>query len=91
MAVLISEDKKELIITCKCGCDDAVHLKIEDGYAYQCFMSGNFYNEQYGACGMLRKKLKKIWAIVRNRDYCYSEIVMDAEDFAQFKKYINKF
>jgi len=93
MAVLISADKKELIITCGCGCDEAVHLKIdnEDGYVYQCFMNGNFYKEQYGMFGTLRKKMKKIWAIIRNKDYCYSDIVMNAEDFKQFKMYINQF
>lgn len=28
MAVMISEDKKDLIVTCKCGCDEGVHLHI---------------------------------------------------------------
>lgn len=40
MAVMISEDKKDLIVTCKCGCGEAVHLTVshegeEDYYAYQ--------------------------------------------------------
>ena len=30
MSVMISEDKKELIITCKCGCHDTIHIKVDD-------------------------------------------------------------
>ena len=30
MAVMISEDKKELIVTCKCGCQDTIHIKVDD-------------------------------------------------------------
>lgn len=95
MAVMISEDKKDLIVNCKCGCG-AVHLTIdhedeEDDYAYQCFMKSNFYDEQYGMFGRLICKLKKIWKIIRNKDYYYSDVVMNKEDFEQFKKWINQF
>lgn len=95
MAVMISEDKKDLIVTCKCGCG-AVHLTIdheddEDDYAYQCFMSNDFYAEQYSVFGKFTCKLKKIWKIIRNKDYYYADVVMNKEDFEQFKEYINKF
>ncbi len=30
MSVMISDDKKELIITCKCGCQDTIHIKVDD-------------------------------------------------------------
>ena len=96
MAVMISEDKKDLIVTCKCGCGEAAHLTIEhkngeDYYAYQCFMNGNFYREQCGMFGTLKNKIKKIWAVIRNKDYYYSDVVMNKEDFEQFKKYVNQF
>lgn len=28
MSVLINKQKDEVILTCKCGCDDAVHIKV---------------------------------------------------------------
>ena len=31
MSVMISDDKKELIVTCKCGCQDTIHIKVDDG------------------------------------------------------------
>lgn len=94
MAVLKSSDDNELIISCSCGCDEGIHIKIDDNYgdyAYQVFTNGNFYKEQYGAFGTLKEKLKKIWAIIRNKDYYYSDIVMSKEDFQEFKEWINQF
>lgn len=96
MAVMISEDKKDLIATCKCGCDEGIRLHIsheseEDDYAYMCFTNGNFYKEQSGVFRTLENKLKKIWAIIRNKDYYYSDVIMSKEEFEQFKKWVNQF
>lgn len=34
--------------------------------------------------------MKKIWAIIRNKDYYYSEICMTRKDFETFREYINE-
>lgn len=90
MAVLKSKDGKELIVSCKCGCDEGVRIQIDkedyDMYAILTYLSGHFYTEQGG---LWRKKLKKIWAIIRNKDFYYSDIIMTKDDFAEFKEYIN--
>ena len=45
MSVMISEDKKELIVTCKCGCQDTINIKVDDEdkdadyYAIQTYLS----------------------------------------------------
>lgn len=96
MAVMISGNKKDLFATCKCGCQEGVQFHIshegdEDYYACQCFTNGNFYRDQYGMFGTLKNKLKKIWAIIRNKDYYYSDVLMSYEDFKKFKEYINQF
>ena len=97
MAVMISEDKKDLIVTCKCGCQDAIHIKIDDEdkdavyYAIQTYMNGNWYRDQDDRVFRnIGRKLKKIWAIIRNKDYYYSDVVMNKEDFEQFKKWVNQ-
>ena len=59
---MISKDKKDLVVTCRCDCGDGIHLRIEkdgDDYAYQCFTNGNFYKEQDGMFRTLKNKLKK--------------------------------
>lgn len=85
-------ENNELIITCHCGCDDSVHISVEDfpdgSYAFMTYMNGNFYLEQKQP---FIEKIKKIWAIIRNKDYYYSDIVMTKEEFEQFKKWINRF
>ena len=89
MATLKSSDNKEMIITCSCGCDEGIRVKVEgffDEYCYQTYISGNFYKEQAG----LLDKIKKIWAIIKNKDFYYSEIVMSKEDFEDYKKWINE-
>lgn len=88
MATLKSNDNKEMIIMSDCGCDEGIRVKIEEAfgeYCYQTYISGNWYKEQVG----LLDKLKKIWAIIRNKDFYYSDIVMSKEDFQEYKKWIN--
>ena len=52
MAVMISDDKKELIVTCKCGCEDTIHIRVDDKdkesnyYAIQTILSGKWYRDQ---------------------------------------------
>ena len=92
MSVLLSQNNNELFLNCQCGCDDGIHIKIKpfgDDYAYITYTNGNFYRDQHGAFSTLIRKLKKIWSIIYNKDYAYSEIVMSQEDFEVFKQYIN--
>lgn len=90
MAVFKNFKDDELIISCKCGCDEGIHFAIcdyKDGdYAFVTHTSSNYYREQ---C-TFREKLKKIWAIIRNKDYYYSDVCMDKNDFEQFKEWVNR-
>ena len=98
MSVMISDDNKELIVNCKCGCQDAIHIKVDDEdkdadyYAIQTYMNGNWYRDQDDRVfRCIGRKLKKIWAIIRNKDYYYSDVLMSCEDFQKYKEYINQF
>lgn len=50
MAVFKNFKDDELIVSCKCGCDEGIHFKIanfdDDDYAFITFISGNFYTQQ---------------------------------------------
>lgn len=91
MAVLKNTKDNELIITCHCGCDDSVHISVEDfsdgSYAFMTYMNGNFYSEQKHP---FIEKIKKIWAIIRNKDYFYSDVVMTKDEFNGFVEWINR-
>jgi hypothetical protein len=94
MAVMLSKDEKELVVTCGCGCDNAFHIviqKSDDDYAFMSYLNGKFYEEQnHTLLRIVGGKIKRIWAIIRNKDFYYSDIVMSREDFETFKEYINK-
>ena len=94
MAVFFNKDKSEMIVNCTCGCEDSVHIRIDvddyDYYAIWTYMNGNFFRDQNGTVvDTIRKKLKKIWAIIRNKDYHYSDVVMNRAEFVEFVKFIN--
>ena len=102
LAVLKSADDKDLIVTCRCGCDEGVHIRIErddpainidpenDTLCYVTCLSSNWYRDQGKRIGyVIWDKLRKIWAIIRNKDFYYSEILMTRKDFETFREYIN--
>jgi hypothetical protein len=94
MAVLKSKDGTELLVDCNCGCNDGVRLRIDnDDFDFYCFMSyinGSFYRDQNDTMWyVFLKKIKKILAIIRNKDFYYAEIIMNKNEFKEFKEYIN--
>lgn len=94
MAVLKNKDNTEFLVDCNCGCNDGIRIRIDkEDYDYYCFMSytnGNFYRDQDETLWkVFCKKLKKIWAIIRNKDFYYAEVMMNKDEFNEFKEYIN--
>lgn len=93
MAILKSENGNELIVSCKCGCEDCFHIKVEHDdkdFAYMTYLNSNWYTDQNKKIWyVIFDKLKKIWAIIRNKDYYYSDIRMTQEDFEKYREYIN--
>ena len=71
MSVMISNDKKELMLTCNCKCEDTLHFKIDDDKNYECYavqsyLKGDWYTNQDNTIwSVVIKKLKKIIAIIR--------------------------
>lgn len=91
MAVLKSLEGDEIVISCKCGCDEGIRIRTgrdaDDGEIYyQTYLSGKWYKEQAG----LIEKIRKIWAIIRNKDFYYSEIVLSEEEWSMYKEWVNK-
>ena len=82
----------------KCGCHDTVHIQVDDEdkeygtYAFLTYMNGNWYRDQNDKVfRCIGRKLKKIWRIIMNKDFHYSEICMNKEDLQAFKEYLNQF
>ena len=95
MSVMKSKDGRELMVDCGCGCSEGVKIKVntedDDMYFLVTYTNGNFYRDQNESIlGVIKKKLKKIYAILANKDYCYSEICMTKEDFLEFREFISE-
>ena len=94
MAVLKSKDGKEMLVDCNCGCDAGIRFRIDkydsDYYCIMTYTNGAFYRDQDDTLlKALRKKLKKIWAIIRNKDFYYADVLMTKDEFNEFREYIN--
>lgn len=95
MSILKSDSGKELIVTCRCGCDDGLHIRIDhdedsDDFCYMSLLNNNFYRDQNKNIRyVVWEKLKKIWFIIRGKDFYYSDILMTRQDFEIFREYIN--
>ena len=75
MAVMISNNKKEMVVTCECGCEDAIHIRVDDEdkeydyYVIQTYLNSNWYRDQDDrVLRCISRKLKKIWAIIKNKE-----------------------
>ena len=102
MSILKSNNGKDLIVTCRCGCDGGLHIRIErddptwnidpeyETFCYVTCLNSNWYRDQGEKIWcVVWNKLRKIWAIIRSKDFYYSEILMNRKDFETFKEYIN--
>ena len=93
MAIMKSKDNNNLVVDCDCGCDEGIRIRVgrdDDSYLIVTYLNGNFYRDQNQSFWrVFCKKCKKIWRIIRSKDYIYSEIIMNKDDFKEFKDYIN--
>ena len=94
MAVLVSKNKDEVVVTCNCGCEEGVHLEVRDWndsdgkQAFLSLMTSKFYTDQTTAFSRFCEKIKRIWCIIRNKEYCYFEIVMNENAIDEFKNFV---
>lgn len=91
-----NKEKNAFYINCACGCEEALTFRIvppydekDTDYAFITYSRGSFYAEQNTILDRIYKKLSRIWAIIRNKDYYYSDIILTKEDFNQFVDCLN--
>ena len=83
-------NETEMIVTGNCGCNEGLRFKINkldpEYYCILTYTNGSFYRDQNDTVWkVISKKLKKIWAIIRNKDYYYSEIIISKDEFYDFR------
>ena len=82
----------EYVTFCRCGFMDGVVLKFDkddDELSLQ-FVSDNFYTTQNRGKMSFKEKVKRIWYIITNKEYCYFDILIDKNELQEFKEFVAK-
>lgn len=85
------DDKVKVVInTCDCGCGSELHIQkfkddcIEDTEYFLSLHSSKWFEEQVGIFEKIGIRLKRIWYILRGKDYLFMDICMSSSDFNKF-------
>ena len=89
--VLSDEERKSVVISCSCGCKNSMVIEpVDDSSEVSIsFLADTFYAEQTTFVSRLVKKLKRIVAVIRGKEYSLFDIVVNADDFHRFREIIN--
>lgn len=87
-----SEDGRQCAVYCSCGCDNGVVLKaMFDGDSlYELSLVSDIWcvcREKYGIVRLI-EKCKRIWRILRGKEYHYFNICISSEDMKEFKEFV---
>ena len=82
--------QNEHVTFCKCGCGNGVVLKFdnEDNEFSLQLVSDSFYFRQDKGKMSFKEKLKRIWYIIRGKEYCYFDILIDKNELQEFKEFV---
>ena len=84
-------DNNEYVTFCKCGCGNGIILKAdsEENEVSLQVVSDNFYFMQNKGKMSLKEKLKRIWYIICNKEYCYFDILISENELPKFKEFVS--
>lgn len=84
--------ENEYVTFCNCGCGSGVVLKFdnEDNDLSMQLVSDNFYVMQDKGKMSFKEKMKRIWYIIRGKEYCYFDILIEKNELQEFKEFVAK-
>lgn len=84
-------NKKYTTMFCTCGCGDGVVLRADHnkniGISLQ-LVSSNFYSGCNNKRDSIKEKIKRIWYIICEKEYCYFDILIDKDELQEFKQFV---
>lgn len=85
---MVYQNDHAVYIRCSCGCGDGMNFHVtryDHEPEYWISLTGDLhYLEQNHGWQRLKKKLKKLWAVLANRDYQYFELMLTQQEFSEF-------
>lgn len=89
-----TKDNNSLIVNCSCRCGDGIEFTISnfDNIA-EVWLTQTTYSwnsESMSFWDRLKTKIKRLWLVLCNKEYYYTEISLSKDDFGAFVEYINE-
>ena len=79
---------------CYCGCERGVAIRVfRDIDTADCelsLVSDTYHIKQESCLNRFKEKCKRIWKILRNEEYEYFNIYIEADDMKEFKDFVAK-
>lgn len=89
--VVNEKGKRYKTMFCKCGCGNGVILKADNdkdfGVSLQ-LVSDNFYAGCNNRRNLFKERVKRIWYIIRGKEYCYFDLLIDKDELQEFKEFV---
>ena len=82
----------KILLECDCGCSILSIEKVfeDDDYISISHFYSSFYTHQSSCLDLLKRKIKLIWSVIWNKDFCFYEVVLQKEDLKKFKEIVSK-
>lgn len=91
--IVNEKSKRYKTMFCKCGCGNGVIIKSDNdkdfGVSLQ-LVSNIFYTGYNNRRNSIKEKIKRIWYIIKGKEYCYFDILIDKDELQEFKEFVEK-
>lgn len=90
---LKDDENKNATLYCSCGCENGIIIRAEKANENEpcctlSFVNDIWYTSQNTGWDIFKEKCKRIWAILRNKEYYYFYITIRSKELESFKKFI---
>lgn len=84
-----TKDNRGLVVTCSCGCNNGLVIRRdEDGDIWMNMVQSKFYSEQKTLFRRIKEKVKRVWSVLRDKEYVYFDVHVKSEEFEEFQEYV---
>lgn len=91
--VINGKDRNYKTMFCKCGCGNGVILKTDNdkdlGVSLQ-LVSDIFYSGHNNGRYSFKEKIKRIWYIIKGKEYRYFDIFITPKELQEFKEFVSR-
>ncbi len=84
------EQKNEFFIQCKYGCHNGLIFTWEkdEESLWINVVESKWYSSQRGLLRRIKEKLRRLWFVLRGKEYSLFEMVVDGDKLEEFKEFV---